>query len=109
MKMKISVTVGVKDQRTGKTKTFERTVDAYFNNIRRAAIIKVPIDAKGKEFVDVKIEEPDVSAEEHTPKVQTLQLKDKLIIANGVDPLMYVDLAKRELHKYEEIDNESQS
>lgn len=39
---------------------------------------------------------------ERKTKVHTLRLGDKLIIANGFDPLMYVDLAKRELHKYED-------
>jgi len=34
-------------------------------------------------------------------KAKTVQVGDKLIIVNGVDPLMYVDLSKKKLHIYE--------
>lgn len=38
-------------------------------------------------------------------KVKTLQLGKKLIILNGVDPIMYVDLNMKKLHIFKEKSN----
>lgn len=35
-------------------------------------------------------------------KAKTLQVGDRLIILNGIDPLMYVDLTNKKLHVYRE-------
>lgn len=35
-------------------------------------------------------------------KIETLRVGDKLIILDGVNPMMYVDLVTRTLHQYEE-------
>jgi len=43
-----------------------------------------------------------MATKEETKKVKTVQIGNKLIIANGVDPLRYVDLATNKVHVYKE-------
>ena len=97
--MKVRIKATIKDVFKGKIKSTERefTIDSLESSGYK---LTMPLDVRGDNLVEVFINPDGFN------NTQTLRIGDKLIIANGKDPLMYVDLTERKLHKYEDDGNE---